>query len=172
MEEAVAIVNKDDQIIGSKPRQSVTHADIYRVASLWLTDAKTGDCLLAQRKWNKQNNPGKWATAVSGTVAADETYESNIRKETVEEIGLDNVVFTVGPKQYVDDGKHRFFCQWYIAQIDKDNTQIVFQEAEIEAVRWMTVKQLAADVIAHPDRYTPLAAESLKLLGVLQDHLL
>ncbi len=82
------IVDSNDNPIGAKHRQDKQYDDIYRVAALWLTDSITGDVLLAQRKWTKKNNPGKWAAAVSGTVEPNETYEINIVKEIEEEIGL------------------------------------------------------------------------------------
>lgn len=166
MDEHIVIVDERDKPIGSKSREMILQDDIYRVSSLWLTDDKTGKCLIAQRKWTKRKDPGKWGTAVSGTVAAGETYEANVRREIAEEIGINDIALRLGPKQYIDDGKHRLFCQWFLAQVNKDEVPIRFQEEEIEAIKWVDISTLVADVQAHPDRYTTLAEESLKLLGL------
>ncbi len=67
MRSKIIIVDRDDGIIGSKLRGTLNYEDIYRVSALWLTDSLSGDILLAQRKWTKVNDPGKWSAAVSGT---------------------------------------------------------------------------------------------------------
>lgn len=164
----IIIVDSQDNVIGLKQRDQITYRDIYRVSALWLTDSKTGDVLLAQRKWNKRNDPGKWSAGVAGTVDEGEDYEVNIKKETEEEMGLTNIVVTLGPKQFVDDGKHRFFCQWYYAQIDKDTTKLTIQEDEVEAVKWMPAKELITDLKTNPDRYPPSTQASLEALGLMR----
>jgi 8-oxo-dGTP pyrophosphatase MutT (NUDIX family) len=132
-----------------------------------LTDSRTGEILLAQRKWTKKNDPGKWGAAAAGTIEVGETYESNIVKEIEEEIGLKNLKLVEGPKTYTDDGKHRFYCQWFIASVDKDRVTIITQEAEVEAVKWVTKAWLTNDLRKHPEHYTPSTTENLQALGVL-----
>jgi isopentenyldiphosphate isomerase len=141
------IVDEHDNPIGVKESDTLDYEDIYRVTALWLTDRATGDMLLAQRKWTKRNDPGKWIAAVAGTVDEGETYEINIAKETEEEIGLTGLNLQPGPKQYVDDGQHKFFCQWYRAEVDKNRAHIVIQEDEIEAIRWISRADLLEDTL-------------------------
>lgn len=51
-----------------KSRDDIDYSkDIFRTASLWITNSN-GDILLAQRKFDKKVDPGKWAEAVVGTV--------------------------------------------------------------------------------------------------------
>jgi 8-oxo-dGTP pyrophosphatase MutT (NUDIX family) len=164
MKTRIIIVDEHDNPIGLKERGILAYEDIYRVSALWLTDTTTGDILLAQRKWTKHNDPGKWALAVAGTVDEGESYEENIKKETEEEIGLTGVTFTLGPKEYVDDGKHKFFCQWFYAQIDKDTALLTIQKDEVEAIQWIPSGDLRADVVSNPDKYVPSAKTSLDLL--------
>lgn len=159
------IVDENDKEIGLKKVGTLVYEDIYRVTALWLTDEKTGDVLLAQRKWNTQNDPGKWHSSVAGTVDEDETYDVNIVKETEEEIGLTNLDLERGPKQFVDDGKHKFFLQWFQAKVDKDKAKLVIQEDEVEAVKWVPIDELLNDVKKNPQTYVPSFPSSLKTLG-------
>jgi isopentenyldiphosphate isomerase len=159
-------VDVDDNPIGSKHWRDMQYDDIYRVSALWLTDTETDDVLLAQRKWTKKNDPGKWDTAVAGTVEANETYEGNIVKEIEEEIGLTGLKLVTGPKTFTDDGNHKFFCQWFLGSIDKAQANIKIQEEEVEAVKWVPISWLLDDLKQNPQSYTPSTPENLEALGV------
>lgn len=59
----IVIVDDNDIVIGLKDRSEIKSLDIYRVSALWVVNNE-GDVLLAQRAFNKKNNPGKWGPAV------------------------------------------------------------------------------------------------------------
>jgi len=167
MQSNIIIVDKNDEVIGSKLRGTLDYQDIYRVSALWLRDATSGDILLAQRKWTKVNDPGKWSAAASGTNDVGETYEQNIVKEVREEIGLHDLELTLGPKQFVDDGEHKYFCQWFLARVDKQNTIIIPQEDEVENTKWISQSELAESVKVNPSDFPPSTKQSLAALGVI-----
>ncbi len=135
------------------------------MSALWLTDKETGEALIAQRNWTKHNDPGKWSASVSGTIDEGETYEINIVKEIGEEVGLIGLGLTKGPKEFIDDGQHKFFVQWFLSKVDKNNTNITIQEEEVEATKWIPMTELINDVENHPEKYTPHFIDSLKALG-------
>ncbi|HUD10433.1 MAG TPA: NUDIX domain-containing protein [Candidatus Saccharimonadales bacterium] len=162
---SIVIVDKYDKPIGLKTYEELEYQDIYQVSALWLTDIRSSDILLAQRKWTKTNDPGKWAAAVAGTVDQDEDYQINIVKEIEEEIGLKNLELKVGPKQFTDDGSHKYFVQWFLAKVDKESTRITIQEEEVEAVDWVPENKLIQDARTNPGKYAPNFIDSLKLLG-------
>jgi isopentenyldiphosphate isomerase len=162
----VVVVDENDTPIGIKLFEDTEYEDIYRVSALWLTDVATGDILLAQRKWTKRHDPGKWTCAVAGTIEEGDTYDSNIVKEIGEEIGLTGLSLTTGPKQFVDDGAHKFFCQWFYASVDKNTTQLTLEEDAVEQVQWLQPAWLLTDVTHHPEKYPPTIVDSLHILGV------
>lgn len=162
----VIIVDNQDKPIGLKSYGDLQHEDIYRVSALWLEDAKTGDILMTQRKWTKHNDPGRWMAAASGTIEESETYDENIVHEIKEEIGLSNLKLTKGPKEFIDDSKHQYFTQWYLAVIDKDKASIVIQEEEVEAYAWIPKEELIKEVNDNPNKFVPSLKKSLSLLGV------
>ena len=170
MNTRIILVDEHDNPVSLKKQGTLNYEDIYRVSALQLTDNKGEYSLISQRKWSKHNDPGKWAAAVAGTVDEGESYKENIEKETAEEIGLNNIDFRIGPKQYFDDGKHKFFCQWFYAQVNKDDTKFTIQEEEVEAVEWVQNKSLLADIKANPQKYVSSMIETLKSLGIKQRH--
>lgn len=147
----VAIVNDEDEIIGYKESGTLKDSDIYRVSALWLTNLG-GEILIARRSYNKKNDPGKWGTAVAGTVDEGENYYENIVKETEEEIGLTGLDFKRGPYGRNMKGK-QFFYQWYIAQTDKDIEDMKVDKEEVEEVRWVTKEQLIKEIEENPDEF-------------------
>jgi len=162
----VVIVDKQDKPIGFKDYSEITYKDINRVAALWLTDEKTGDVLLTQRKWTKHNDPGKWMAAASGTIEEGEDYDKNIVHEIEEEIGLKNLTLTKGPKLFTDDGRHCYFVQWFVSTTNKDEVEIRIQEEEVEAYAWIPKDEFLRDLRANPDRYVPSFKRDLDSLGV------
>jgi len=147
----IVVVDEQDEIIGYKERGTLTKDDIYRVSALWVTNSQ-GNILLAQRKFTKSHDPGKWGPAVAGTVDEGETYDSNIVKEAEEEIGLVDIKPTKGPKRRVS-GEYNYFSQWYTLVVDKPAEDFVIQEEEVEQVKWFTRDELTHDIQAHPGRY-------------------
>lgn len=147
----IVIVNNQDEMIGHKERHSLEQGDIYRVAALWITNSQ-GDILLAQRKFTKSHDPGKWGPAVAGTVDEGETYDSNIVKEAEEEVGLKDIKPTLGPKRRIRD-QYNYFCQWYTLKIDKPAEDFVIQEDEVERIKWFGREEFKEELRLHADKY-------------------
>ena len=161
----VVIVDENDTPLGIKLFENMQYEDIYRVVALCLTDTRSGDILMAQRKWTKRNDPGRWACAVAGTIEEGDTYDDLIVKEIKEEIGLTGLALTKGRKQFVDNGAHKFFCQWFFASVDKDTVQFTLEEDAVEQVQWFAVQELMKDTETHPEKYTPAIKGTLQFLG-------
>lgn len=151
----LTIVDAHDNPIGTKRRGEITPEDTYRVSALWLTNSR-GDVLLAQRKWNKKNDPGKWGPAVAGTVEAHETYGQNIIKEAAEEIGLTGVDFTLGPKTF-SSAPYKFFCQWYFAKVDQPAGDFKIEADDLEAVAWFPRQKLLDQLSHNPEIFLSTA---------------
>lgn len=155
----IIVVDKDDNQIGVKDRESITYEDIYRVSSLWITNSK-GEILLALRNRNKTHHPLKWGPSVAGTIDEGETYEVNILKEASEELGLniDNPI--TGPKIYNDDD-YQNFVQWYFLTDNLEISDLDLQEDEVEEARWWGVEELKKEVKENPQNFVPSIVSSL-----------
>jgi len=148
----VPIVDEQDNIIGYKDHDQLSSSDIYRVASLWITNSK-GEVLLARRAFNKSHDPGKWGPAAAGTVEEAETYESNIYKEAEEELGLVGVNFEKGQKHFLRGEKWSHFTQPFHLVIDRPVEEFRIQKEEVAEVRWFTKEQLKKLVSENPDDF-------------------
>ena len=158
----IVLVNEADEVIGTRIRGEADPQDIYRVSCLWITNSK-GEILIAQRSHSKDKDPGKWSTAVSGTVDEGEEYDDNMVKEAKEELGIVVTANNLrkGPKTLLH-GKNRFFCQWYF--LTSDVTDFVLQKEEVEAVRWISKEELSEEIAKHPEKFARTAPEWLPLV--------
>jgi len=148
MSAKIIIVDEDDQIIGHKNRDEITSGDIYRSSSLWIIN-RQGEILLAQRALSKDHGPGMWGPAVEGTIERGETYESNMIKETGEELGLLNVKPIEKDKIRVA-GKWNHFCQRFLLVLDRNAKDFAIDKAEVEQVRWFSKEELSAKMKENP----------------------
>lgn len=149
----IVIVNDKDEVVGVKERSEITSSDIYRVSALWVVNSK-GDILLAQRSFNKRNNPGKWGPAVAGTVEDGENYDINIYKEAEEELGIVNITFTKLQKlNNSEDGKRKYFGQWYYVVLDKPEEFFKKQDDEVEAIQWFSQSDLDRELSNNPEKF-------------------
>ena len=158
----IPIVTQEDEVIGSKERDEIDFAtDIFRTASLWITNSQ-GDVLLAQRKLNKKIDPGKWAEAVGGTVEGMDSYEETVIREAEEELGLTNIQIIAGPKQFIASPA-RYFVQWYVTVIDQEASAFAVQEEEVEKIAWIPRQQLLDELHHKPEKYIAAMPEIVAL---------
>jgi len=147
----LVIVDKKDTIIGAKDRNDMLPTDIYRVARLLILNNK-GQLLLAQRAFIKEKDPGVWGLAVEGTVEEGEDYETNIRKEAEEEIGITLGSLEVGPKLRMT-GKYNHHCQFFVYRKNIDLSKLRLQKDELATVKWCVVADLRKDVTNNPEKF-------------------
>jgi isopentenyldiphosphate isomerase len=160
----IPIVNRNDEIIGYKERETLDLTnDIVRSSSLWITNRK-GEVLLAQRKHDKRTDPGKWAEAVGGTVEGGDSYQLTIYREADEELGICNEQFTLGPKQLVKAPPAHYFVQWYYALLDWPVERFVLQKSEVERVAWWNLIDLRVELQRSPEKYIAALPGMLDLL--------
>jgi len=159
---SIPVVNEKDEVIGHKDRADIhSSLDIVRSASLWITN-RNGDILLAQRKFTKRSNPGKWSEAVGGTVEGDDSYESTMLREAEEEIGLKVSSYEIGPKQYIHSPT-KYFVQWYHTVINEPIEVFRIQEEELEQLAWISEEQFINELKDTPEKYISEMQEIARL---------
>ena len=88
MDELVDVVNKDNQILGSKMKSLVHRdGDLHRSVHLWIFDSVSKNILLQRRSFNKDTNAGMLDVSVGGHVASGEAY-GDAWREIHEELGI------------------------------------------------------------------------------------
>lgn len=161
----IQIVDNQDRPIGVKERGTLDDKrDIYRLSALWLTNSR-GQTLIAKRSATKRNDPGKWGPAVVGTIDEGETYEENIYKEAMEEIGLEGVKFVQGPKIRVHRPKN-YFCQWYLVTLDRSIERFTMQADEVDSLVWIDTVQMKQELKTNLEKYVPSMPQTIRDLGI------
>lgn len=162
----IPVVDWQDKIIGSKERDEVDFKnDIFRTASLWITNS-AGGILLAQRKMDKKTDPGKWAEAVGGTVEGNDDYEATMLREAYEELGMQNITPQLGPKQLITTPCH-YFVQWYTVQLDAPIESFTIQPEEVEQIAWIPYSQLKKELQTEPKKYIAAMPEIVALFKTI-----
>jgi isopentenyldiphosphate isomerase len=159
----ITIVDENDNIIGSKPRDIVDREKLwYRVSGLWINNS-SGDVLLARRAYTKSHHPGKWGPAVAGTVEENETYKENIIKEAEEELGLINIKVHKKTKIKIT-GEYNYFVQWFALTINKEVEDFKIQKEEVAEIKWFSKKELLIQLENNPDDFIPKMKEYFEAL--------
>lgn len=90
-DEKFPLVDETGAVVGSAMRSEVhgNPALLHPVVHCLVTD-RHGRLLLQLRSADKDIQPGKWDTSVGGHVAFGESVEEALRRELLEEIGVDS----------------------------------------------------------------------------------
>ncbi|MBI2573293.1 NUDIX domain-containing protein [Candidatus Woesearchaeota archaeon] len=153
MSDEIPIVNEQDEIIGYRNRTNLKEGDMYRVSMVWITDSKQR-ILLAQRSKIKALSPLCWGPAAAGTLERGETYEQNIVKEAMEELGIIGIKFTKGVK-FKQQSTRSYFVQTFFATLDRAEKDFRIQKEEVEQVKWFTRSELRKEFSANPKSFVP-----------------
>ncbi len=121
----------------------------HRSSHVWVYDS-TGNILLQLRAKNKDSSPGLWDISAAGHVDAGETPEFAAVREVEEEIGLstteDNLKKVWERRESTFDPangwtNNQISCE-YILLYDGKHEELVYQEEEIDELRWLTIEEL------------------------------
>lgn len=158
----IPIVDEQDHILYYKDSQERDKKkEITRAAGIWISNEKR-EFLVAKRSKNKKHQPNIWGPSAAGTLEEGETYESNIIKETKEEIGVNLDKVTMGPKVRVSSS-HEYFGQYFFAIIPS-STIFTLQEEEVDEVRWVSLRDLQDWYSTHPEEFIPSFNKSIGAL--------
>ena len=138
----------------------------FSVSALWIVNNKDNKVLLAKRAFTKKQHPGKWGTAVAGTVEEGESYESNIIKEAEEELGIRNIKPEKAIKEFVT-GKHKHFTQWFFLKSDIELDELKVNADEVAEVGWFSMEEFL-DLIKNNLAVT-LTKELLQRIRTIND---
>lgn len=86
--ELLAIVDEDDEVVGSKTRREIHQEGLRHRAVHILVFNTQGHVCLQKRSMTKDVNPGAWDTSSAGHVDFGETYETAAKRELEEELGI------------------------------------------------------------------------------------
>lgn len=156
--EMVDVVDDDDRVIGSKPRENLEDAtDRWRNVGLCVVNTSSTSILLARRSPHKRWNPRRWTTCVLGTVSAGESYDDAIQRETLEELGVEIIParLEILCTLKVDARSEHRWLRFYGLVADLNPVTLAWDRSESTEVRWWNISILHDAVSLHPEQFTP-----------------
>jgi isopentenyl-diphosphate delta-isomerase len=154
MTEQLILVNQHNRAVGCGEKYAVHAAGLlHRAFSIFLVDAD-GRILLQQRSKEKYHSGGLWANSCCGHPRRGETTLRAARRRLGEELGAD------APLRFTFRAR---YCTALANGLTENEIVYVFfgpapaslapNPAEVSAVAWLSLENLAADIARHPRRY-------------------
>ena len=140
-EEWFPVVNEEGAVIG-KATRSVCHDGksklLHPVVHLHLFN-REGKLFLQKRSLKKDIQPGRWDTSVGGHIAPGESVEDALKRETLEEIGIKNMVPQFINRYVWESARERELVFSFITVTDKIP---VTDKVEIDEGKFWTVDEI------------------------------
>lgn len=140
MDEWLPIVDKNGNVQGRALR-SICHNGsflLHPVVHLHLFNS-VGELCLQKRASTKDIQPNKWDTAVGGHIGENESIEVALKRETFEELGVENFVFQKAFSYTFRSAVEYELINVFVACYDG---QINFDEQEISDVRFWNFNEI------------------------------
>jgi len=155
-QEILVLVDENDNEIGTDTRENC-HAGTgkrHRAYTVFLFHG--GKLLLQRRSSKKLLWPGAWDVSYTSHVYPRETYQQAASRKALQELGVKAPRLTDVHSfiYFAPQGKNaeNEFCRLLVGDFDG---KVAPNLDEIMEIRWSTLDELAADLKAHPDAYTP-----------------
>ena len=149
-DEIVAIVDEQNNVIGSTPRREMrAHRMLHRSTYILVFNSQ-GQIYVQKRTMTKDVFPGYFDPATGGVVLAGESYEVSARRELEEEMGIRDVPLTQLFDFYFADERSRVWGRAFSCTYDG---KIVPQVEEVEYVEMMTIDDILRR--AATEQFTP-----------------
>lgn len=161
----IPIVNEQDEILYYKERSEITKDEIFRISICWVLNKKN-EILIAKRSMMKSVHKGKLSSSVAGTNEEGETYEQNIKKELMEEIGLINTQPEYIGKLRLKTDEANYIAGIFILKDDIKISEFCLLQEEVSEVRYMSLTEIS-DLIK--DQKEIFAPAFLQVVEYLKD---
>ena len=155
-EEILILVDEHDNEIGTDTRGNCHAGKGKRHRAFTVFLFHEGKLLMQQRSRKKQLWPAAWDVSFTSHVYPGETYEQAAARKGLQELNahVGNLTDVHSFVYFAPQGKNaeNEFCRLLVGSFDG---RVTPNPDEIMALRWAGVKEVAADIAAHPDSYTP-----------------
>jgi 8-oxo-dGTP pyrophosphatase MutT (NUDIX family) len=155
-DEIVAIVDKNNKVIGSAPRSEMRAQGLPHRATYVLVFNSKGKLFVQKRTKTKDIYPGYYDGAAGGVVLAEENYDESAARELEEELGIRNVPLTSHFDFFYEEGKNRVWGRVYSCVYDG---KMVLQAEEVESGQFYHV-----DEVLRLSEHQPFTPDSLYAL--------
>lgn len=163
MEEQIDVLNRDGTFAGYARGRTEVHTKglWHRTVHIWAFD-KADRILFQLRARVKENNPGLLDTSCAGHISAGDDSRNAAVRELREELGVTKrpeeleYLFESGHESVLNGGAYldnEFYDVYRITLSDAEAGALIPQPGEVDDFVWMTVKEFAAALQEHPEKF-------------------
>ena len=146
-DEIVAVVDEDNNVVGSAARREMRAKRLPHRATYILVFNSRGDVYVQKRTLTKDVFPGYYDPAAGGVVLAGEGYLEGARRELEEEMGIHDVPLQSLFEFYHKDANSRVWGAAYRCVYDG---AVTLQEEEVESGAFMAVDEVFEAAVTQP----------------------
>ena len=152
MIEKLDILDESGNPTGETEKRSIIHSSglWHRVVHIYLYRKinKTTELLVHLRAKTKDLHPNTWDTRFGGHVKAGDSLDTAVKKELLEEIGLqiNSHKITLGPTYKKLNFPNNEFVTAFFYEFDGDIKELSFKDQEVQQVKWMSVEDITTSM--------------------------
>jgi 16S rRNA (adenine1518-N6/adenine1519-N6)-dimethyltransferase len=149
----IMIVDENDQPVGSASKQEMRGKGLWHRVVRVMIENDQGQVLLQHRSPTKDIFPNTWDNSSAGHVDAGEDYETAVKRELMEELGLELPLTEIG--RYVSRSKWQEYPLNRFTRVFKAKTNETPKKLEVGKVddaRWWDVAAVKQLIREHPDQ--------------------
>lgn len=178
MEEYFDIVDENGAPTGEKRLRSEAHTQglWHRTVHVYLFRKKDNNIefLMHLRAKTKDSHPNKWDTRFGGHLKSGESVEDAVKGELQEELGLilDPPDLIKGEINKGGDYPNREFTHTYYYEFNGDISSLVFNDGEVQAIKWMKSSDIMGSMAKEPAIWTGSQKGFAKVFEILKSKLI
>jgi isopentenyl-diphosphate delta-isomerase len=163
MMENVVLVNEKNEEIGFMEKMEAHRLGLLHRAFSVVLYNDQGEMLIQKRASTKYHTPGLWTNACCSHPREGETVIRAAHRRLEEELGMDCPLETGESFIYKASFPNGLTEHEYDTLVlGRYSGEVPFNLSEVEAVKWISMSELIADVALQPEIYTPWFREILK----------
>lgn len=166
--EYVVLVDLEDHEIGTAEKLAAhEQCLLHRAFSVFIFRKEPKlQLLLQQRALHKYHSPGLWTNTCCSHPRPGESIVDASKRRLKEELGFSAELKDVGAFHYVahfPNGLAENELDHVLVGNVPADIVITPNADEVHTYRWCTLEELAAELAAHPDRFTPWFKQALEM---------
>ncbi len=142
----ILIVDSSDNVVSNKKKTELNDKDTIRKSFLLIKNHAQGILL---GKFTKSNT---WGLPIVSLVGKKQTYESAIKKDAKDIMGLRTFVLREGPKKGPKENQN-FFSQWYFTLVERNPENFNIDRNIISELKWFPRNVLEKKFNQNPSNF-------------------
>jgi len=162
----IDIVDESDNVIGQAIKEEKFAKELISRNVVAFIKNKKGELIIVKRSPKKRSWPNRLDLATCGNVDAGESYEEAIKREVLEEIGIECKLKFIKKlfNDVIENGKHvRYFTGTFAGVTDE---KPVLSDELLE-LRYIKIDKLKKHMREKPDDFSPSFVSELMEIGDL-----